>query len=220
MTNPTSIAGSARLTVLAILAASLAAGLGLWLSQHTFAPKAESPRIEGLQGTLLYPQPRPVPSFSLDGPAGTKVGPEQLAGRWNLVFVGFTHCPDICPTTLNLLSQALKPFAGQPVAEQPQVLFVSVDPERDTPDIAAEYAHFFGPDFLVATADHDRLQPFTRSLGMIYMQTPVEGGDYTVDHSSSLAIINPDGLLVAVMRPPLDPQRISADLRRLMQAKA
>lgn len=218
MTRPTLIAGSAKLTALAILAASLAAGLGLWLSQQSFSPTPDAPRIEGLQGTLLYPQPRPIPAFALDGPAGAQLGPEQLAGRWNVVFVGFTHCPDICPTTLNLLAQALKPFADEPPAGRPQVLFVSVDPERDSADVAAEYAQFFDPGFLAATADHARLLPFTRSLGMVYMQTPIEGGGYTVDHSSSLAVIDPAGQLVAVIRPPLVPQHIAADLRRLMRS--
>ncbi|MCK7594669.1 SCO family protein [Pseudomarimonas salicorniae] len=220
MNNRTRTGGSAKLSFLAILAAALAAGLGLWLSQRTLAPDAATPRIEGLQGTLVYPQPRPVPAFALDGPDGAKVGSEQLAGRWNIVFVGFTHCPDICPTTLSTLGQATKPFADRAPAERPQVLFVSVDPERDSPETAAEYARFFGNDFLAATADHERLLPFTRSLGMVYMQTPVEGGDYTVDHSSSLAVIDPEGRLVAVMRPPLDPQKIAADLALLMQAGA
>jgi protein SCO1/2 len=220
MTTPFFAAGNARLTMLAILAASLAAGLGLWLSQHTFSPAAGGARIAGLQSTLVYPEPRPVPAFELDGPQGSRIGSEQLAGRWNLVFVGFTHCPDICPTTLSVLAQAMKPFAAEPPATHPQVLFVSVDPERDSPDGAAEYARFFGPDFLAATADHARLQPFTRSLGMVYMQSPVEGGDYTVDHSSSLAVIDPAGRLVAVIRPPLDAQKIAADLRLLIEAEA
>jgi protein SCO1/2 len=210
--------GSARLTALAILATALAAGLGLWLSQRLFAPSAAEPPVPGLQGTLVYPQPRPLPAFSLDGPKGSQIGPEQLAGRWNLVFVGFTHCPDICPTTLGQLAQALATFAELAPAERPQALFVSVDPERDSPERAAEYAHFFDPGFLVGTAEHARLQPFTRSLGMVYMQIPLDGGDYTVDHSSSLAVIDPKGRLVALMRPPLAPQRIAADLRRLMQA--
>lgn len=211
--------GSARLTALAILATALAAGLGLWLSQRLWLPSGAAPPLQGLQGTLVYPQPRPIPAFSLDGPAGTVIGPEQLAGRWNLVFVGFTHCPDICPTTLSQLAQAIATFADVPIAERPQALFVSVDPERDSPDRAAEYAHFFDPAFLVGTAEHARLQPFTRSLGMVYMQSPLEGGDYTIDHSSSLAVIDPQGRLVALMRPPLEPQRIAADLRRLMQAR-
>lgn len=220
MNRPTHSAGSARLTALAILAASLAAALGLWLSQRMFMPAAGSAPPSGLEGTLAYPQPRPVPSFSLDGPEGSSIGPERLAGRWNLVFLGFTHCPDICPATLALVGQAVKPFAGEAPARQPQVLFVSVDPERDTADLAADYARHFDPQFLAATADHDRLQPFTRSLGMVYMQRPLEGGGYTVDHSSSLAVIDPEGRLVAVMRPPLDPQKIAGDLRRLMQAGA
>lgn len=209
-----------RLPVLAILAAALAAGVGLWASQHVFAPPGQAPRVQGLEGTLVYPQAREVPAFSLDGPNGERIGPDRLAGRWNLVFVGFTHCPDICPTTLSLLAEALGEFPDDTPAQRPQVLFVSVDPDRDSPEKAAEYAHFFSPEILAGTAEHARLEPFTRSLGMVYMKAPVEGGDYTVDHSSSLAVINPEGRLVAVMRPPLAPARIAADLRRLMQAGA
>ncbi|GIX36544.1 MAG: SCO family protein [Lysobacteraceae bacterium] len=209
--------GSARLTVLGILVTALAAGFGFWLSQRITTPGPAGTPADGLQATLVYPQPRPLPPFRLDGLEGS-IGPEALAGRWTLVFIGFTHCPDVCPTTLALLARVLASFDDAPAERRPQVLFVSVDPERDSPQRTAEYAHYFSPAILAATADHARLAPFTRSLGMVYMQTSLEGGGYTVDHSASLAVIDPQGRLTGLIRPPLDPDRIAADLRRLMGA--
>jgi len=205
---------SGALPIFAVLAVAIAAGAGFWLAQRLYA----TPEVPALQGSLLYPAPRPVPAFSLDGPEGGKFDESMLQGRWSLVFVGFTHCPDVCPTTLALLGGAFMDWPATPPSARPQVIFVSVDPERDSVDKVAEYARFYDPAFLAATADHDRLLPFTRSLGMVYMQTPLEGGDYTVDHSSSLAILNPQGQLVGVMRPPLDPARISADMHTLMES--
>lgn len=218
MTSPTP-RRSGKLPVAAVLTAALAAGLGLWLSQRSFAP-APAPAATALAGTLQYPQPRPIPPFSLDASDATTFDNARLAGRWNLVFIGFTHCPDVCPTTLQVLAQAVAPWKELAAEQRPPVWFVSVDPERDSVEKATEYARFFSPDILAATAPHDRLQTFTRNLGMVYMQTPMEGGDYTVDHSSSVAVINPAGELVGVMRPPLQPGTISADLRELMQAAA
>jgi protein SCO1 len=217
MTDSPAPPRSGALPVVAVLTVALAAGLGLWASQRVFAP-APIPAAAALAGTLLYPQPRPIPPFALDASDASTFDNARIKGRWNLVFIGFTHCPDVCPTTLQVLAQAVAPWKDLDPAQRPQVWFVSVDPERDSVEKATEYARFFSPAILAATAPHERLQPFTRNLGMVYMQTPVEGGDYTVDHSSSVAIINPAGELVGVMRPPLQPGTISADLRELMKA--
>lgn len=217
MTDSPAPPRSGALPVVAVLVVALAAGLGLWASQRVFAP-APTPGFTELAGTLVYPEARPVPPFVLDASDASSFDNTRLMGRWNLVFIGFTHCPDVCPTTLQLLAQAVAPWKDAADGARPQVWFVSVDPERDTVEKATEYARFFAPEILAATAPHDRLQPFTRNLGMVYMQTPVEGGDYTVDHSSSVAVINPQGELVGVMRPPLQAATITADLRELMKA--
>lgn len=204
--------GSARLRLITILAASLAAGLGLWLgARWTSDPPPAHPQV--LQNALLFPAPRVLPAFALDGPGGSKVDSAALQGRWNLVFVGFTHCPDICPTTLSLLGELEK--AVPELAPPVQILFVSVDPERDSPERATEYAHYFSAGALAATADHARLEPFARSIGMVYMQSPLGDGEYTVDHSASIAILDPQARQVGVFRPPFDVAKMAADLRSL-----
>jgi protein SCO1 len=212
----TSAPGSNSLPIALVLAVALAAGLGLVAGQRWFT--GDDLRGVSLQGGLVYPAPRELAEFSLDAAAGAQLGPSDLAGEWTLVFVGFTHCPDICPTTLAQLAavQQQADNAGEPV---PQVLFLSVDPERDSPDRAAEYARFFSPRVLAATADHERLTPFTRNLGMVYMQSPLDDGGYTVDHSASVAVIDPQLRLVAQLRPPLDPATIVADLKRLRERR-
>ena len=97
----------------------------------------------------------------------------------------------------------------------PSLYFISVDPERDTSKALADYASYFSPSIVVATAPHERLEPFTRQLGMIYMKTPLDNGDYTVDHSAHLAVIDPQANLVALFRPPLQIDAIIADMRML-----
>jgi protein SCO1 len=207
----------ATLPIYLVLAVALAAGIGLFAGQRW----ASGPAVDAtptLQNGLAYPQPRALPDFTLDTPDGTLDG-SALRGRWTLVFIGFTHCPDICPTTLAQLAEAGR-RSELPEGKRPQLLFVSVDPERDSPEQTANYVRHFSSDAVGATADHDRLEPFTRSLGMVYMHSPLDGGGYSVDHSSSVAVVDPQGRLVAQLRPPFDPARIAADLRSLAGAGA
>ena len=153
-------------TIAFILVAALAAGLGLWAAQrwtgHRAAPGPQ------LQAVKLFDAPRVLPAFSLQQSDGTPLVPGELKGHWTLVFLGFTHCPDVCPTTLAQLAQAQKQWAALPEPTRPRVLFVSVDPERDTPDRIGEYAHAFHRDTLAATTDVPALEAFARSLSRVY----------------------------------------------------
>lgn len=214
--NTSASPGSGKLPILAVLITALAAGIGLYAGQRFFAPT----ELPAMENSLLYPQARELPPFSLTADDGREFTQTDLRGRWSLVFIGFTQCPDICPTTLADLSKARKQMEDLPEAQRPQIVFVSVDPERDSPVQAGEYARYFDPAARAASADHERLQPFTRSLGMVYMQSPLEGGGYTVDHSASVAIIDPEGRQIGLVRPPLDPARIARDLRALMAHRA
>ncbi|WP_395793880.1 SCO family protein [Aquimonas sp.] len=208
--------GSGKLPTIAVLVAALAAGIGLFAGQRVFAP-TELPQM---QNSLLYPQFKQIPDFKLTADDGRDFTQADLRGRWSLVFVGFTHCPDICPTTLADLGKARAQMTDLPEIERPQIVFVSVDPERDSPKLAGDYAQYFDASARGVSADHAALLPFTRSLGMVYMQSELEGGGYTVDHSASVAIINPEGQQVGLVRPPLDPTKIAADLRALIAHRA
>ena len=207
-------------TTVYILVAALASGMALWAAQRWFGPApAAGPQ---LQVVKLFEQPRELPAYTLRQSDGTQLVPGELKGHWTLVFLGFTHCPDVCPTTLAELAQAQKQWTALPDTTRPRVLFVSVDPDRDTPDRIGEYAHAFHRDTLAATADIPALEAFARSLSLVFMKAPAPEGmpadQYSVDHSAALAVLDPQGRMAGVLQPPLDPKAIAADFTALTQA--
>lgn len=208
-------------TTLLVLIAALAAGLGLWAARSYFDGGAARP---SLQAVRLFGQPRELPTFALRQSDGTQLIPGELKGHWTLIFLGFTHCPDVCPTTLAELAQAQKRWEAVPDARRPRVLFVSVDPERDTPMQIGGYAHAFHRDTLAATADLPTLESFAKSLSLVFVKVPAPEGapadQYTVDHSAAIAVLDPQGRMAGVIPPPLQPKAIAEDLIALTQASA
>ncbi|GAB3513623.1 SCO family protein [Pseudoxanthomonas daejeonensis] len=205
-----------------ILVAALAAGLGLLAARH-FLGGDTAPAAPALQAVTLLPQPRDLPAFNLRQSDGTPLVAGELAGHWTLVFLGFTFCPDVCPTTLAELAQAQKQWQALPESTRPRVLFVSVDPDRDTPGKTGEYAHAFHPDTLAATADVPALEKFATSVGFVFMKVPGKNfeqnpQDYSVDHSANIAVLDPQGRLAGLIRPPFQPQAIASDLALLTAA--
>jgi len=202
-----------------ILVVALAAALGLWAGHRWLAGRA--PTQPQLQSVKPFDHPRELPAFSLRQSDGTPLVPGELKGHWTIVFLGFTHCPDVCPTTLAQLAQAQKHWRALPEATRPRVLFVSVDPERDTPDAIGEYAHGFDRDTLAATGDIPALEEFARSLSLVFMKVPAPAGapadQYSVDHSAALAVLDPQARMAGVIQPPLDPRAIADDLLVLTQ---
>ena len=208
-------------TTLYILIIALSAGLGLWAAQRHFGAPTETawPATETVK---LFPQPRELPAYSLQQSDRTQLVPGELKGHWTVVFLGFTHCPDVCPTTLTDLAQAQKQWAALPDSTRPRVLFVSVDPERDSLDDIGGYAHAFHRDTLAATADIPALEAFAKSLSLVFMKAPPPEGApadlYSVDHSAALAVLDPQGRMAGVIQPPLVPKAIAADLLALTEA--
>ncbi len=210
-------------TTVTILVAALAAALGLWAAQHLFGAPA-APHRPQTQAVRLFEPTRELPAFSLRQSDGTRLVPGELKGHWTLVFLGFTHCPDVCPTTLATMAGAQKQWATIPESTRPRVLFVSVDPERDTPDRIGEYAHAFHRDTLAATADLPALENFARSLSMVFAKVAPELGapmdQYVVDHSATMAVLDPQGRMAGLLQPPLDVKAVAADLAALTEATA
>jgi protein SCO1/2 len=211
-------------TTLVVLVCALAAAFGFWAAQHRLAAQVAGPQLRVVR---LFDQPRELPAFSLQQSDGTPLVPGELQGHWTLVFLGFTHCPDVCPTTLSQLAQAQKQWAALPEATRPRVLFVSVDPDRDTPDRVGEYAHAFHRDTLAATADIPALEAFARSLSLVFMKVPAPAGapadQYSVDHSAAIAVLDPRARMAGVIQQSgdggLDAQAIAADLTALSRAR-
>ncbi|MFC5578462.1 SCO family protein [Lysobacter niabensis] len=208
-------------TTVYVLIAAIAAALGLLAAQSWFAQSPQGSR-PALKSARLFEPPREIPAFTLRQSDGTPLVPGELKGHWTLVFLGFTHCPDVCPTTLAQLAGAQKQWAALPEAVRPRVLFVSVDPERDTPDAIGEYAHAFHRDTLAATADVPALETFAKSLSMVFAKVPTGAGapadQYSMDHSASLAVLDPQGRLTGFIQPPFEPKDIAADMTALSEA--
>jgi protein SCO1/2 len=207
-------------TTLLVLVAALAAGLGLVAARIFFAPEPAAPAAPATRAVRLFSPARELPPFALRQSDGTQLVPGELKGHWTLVFLGFTHCPDVCPTTLAELSRAQKQWESIPEPVRPRVLFVSVDPERDQPDRIGEYAHAFHRDTLAATADIPALERFTTSLSLVFAKVVPEDappGQYTIDHSATLAVLDPQGRMAGIVRSPLDIPGIAADLKSLTE---
>ncbi|WP_394497852.1 SCO family protein [Shewanella sp. ENK2] len=168
-----------------------------------------------LQSSYLFDNPRPLAPFTLHDQLGNEFGNQQLLGKWSLLFVGFTSCPDVCPTTLNKLNAAYAEL--QSVSEDIQVVFVSVDPDRDTQTKRLDYINFFNRDFKAVTADHTQLFPFTRDLGFAYAMVG-DGADYQVDHSASYVLVSPQGEKYAVFKPKQQPGKIPQILNKELVA--
>lgn len=197
---------------LLIVIAAFAAALGLWFGNRWFA--VEPPK---LQSAVMYTHARAVPEFELSRADGTPLTLADWKNRWNLVFIGFTHCPDVCPNTLSVLKQSWATWQSQGRSDQIRVNFISVDPARDTPDVLRNYTAFFSPDFVAASGTDEQLKVLSGRLGMVYGRSESEGGAYSVDHSANILIIDPQGRLAGMFRPGnYTADSIVADLDTLM----
>lgn len=171
--------------------------------------------VEDYKTATVLNTPRSVAPARLVTENGDAVTVDSLRGQWHLVFAGFTSCPDVCPTTLNLLNRVVEPLGPDAPL---RVLLLSVDPERDTPQKMKSYLAAFNPRFGGLTGEAAELETLRRGLGLLATQVP-QGDGYTVDHSSSLVLLNPDAQVVAYLSPPFDAAAITGDLRTLMEKK-
>jgi protein SCO1/2 len=162
---------SAALVLTGLLA--LAAGVVVWLQLQQPAATPTVSHIETRSATLL-PQLRSLQPFSLVDQHGRPFTNQTLQGRWTFISFGYTHCPDICPTTLAMLTSMEKQLQASGNSAEYQIAFVSVDPERDTQQRLAEYIDFFNPAFLGVTGDESELQRLTRPLGILYAKVTTE----------------------------------------------
>lgn len=180
------------LSVLVVLGAM--AGYFAWTTPRT-GPGVES---EGRRGNMLESLGKPMDSrFNLVDHLGQPVGTGTFAGKVRLVFFGFTHCPDVCPTGLSLMSQLLDELG--PDARNVQALFVSVDPERDTVDVLRQYISVFSGDIRGLTGTPQQIAEATAAFSAYFKKVPQPGGGYTVDHTATVYLLDRDGTFRATI---------------------
>ena len=138
----------------------------------------------------------------------------RLRGKWSLLFFCYTHCPDICPTAMATLKQVHAHMGMR--NKNTQYVFVSLDPERDTPAVLEKYTGYFNQEFLGISGTHSELARLTQSLGVYYRRaTAAAGTDYTLDHSAAIFLLDPQARLHALFSAPQDAQRMAQQLRSL-----
>ncbi|QIR13241.1 SCO family protein [Shewanella aestuarii] len=197
----------------------IAAGFGVYQWQQTLGHnqtnKATMPaQVDlGLATSFIFDTPRALAPFELSDQYGNRFTNQDLQNKWSLFFIGFTSCPDVCPTTLNKLAAAYPDL--QAISDQIQIVFVSADPQRDTQTKRLDYINFFNRDFKAITTEHSGLFPFSRDLGFAYAMVG-DGDNYQVDHSASYVLVSPQGEKIAVFKakpkPGETPQILNEEL--------
>ena len=194
-----------------VLGAAIAAGLALALRDG-----GES--AVPLTATLL-PAGNELPDFALLDQDGMPVDRSVFAGQWDVVFFGFTNCPDICPATMTVLGQARRELVSLGQEPLPRIVLVSVDPERDTPEAMARYIGYFGDGNLGLTGELEEIGKLTGALGIFFQKAGAEGDTYGVDHSTVVLVIDPQGRLKALFSAPHRVENLVHDLPLIMASE-
>ncbi len=159
-------------------------------------------------GALLFETARQLPEFSLLNDRGEPVSRSWFEGQWDIVFFGYTFCPDICPTTLATLKQYYEQLGPEQQSDT-RIVLASVDPARDTAVQLNQYLQFFHQDFYGLTGEFLDVYRFATALGSPFKKTPGGGDNYLVDHSGNIAIVNPAGHFVGILKSPISVDQIN-----------
>jgi len=202
MTNKYFIIG---ITVIAVFA-------GIWLGYSTQDDRqiavSKTPAIQG----AILPRARPLKDINLYSLNKLSFDENDFKEHWSLVFVGYTHCPDVCPNTLSVLNQVSLLMQEQQL-KPPSIIFISIDPERDQPKLIDQYVKYFNPAFISVTGDEKDLASISQQLSVVYAKAPGADGtitddNYLMDHSSSLVLVNPKAQVQAFLTAPHTPMQI------------
>ena len=209
---------------IAVAIAIFAAALGLWFGADWTGDRraGPAPAMAQLQVGTALPQPKPLAHFVLTNQDGREMTEASLRGKWTFAAIGYTSCPDICPMTMATFAALQRQIGSAAGGQGPEFLLISVDPERDTPERLAAYVRHFHPGFLGATGSDEVLRAVTRDLGGLYARVddPKSALGYTLDHSASIYLIDPEARLAAIFSTPHDPAMMARDYATLTKGIA
>lgn len=173
-----------------------------------FMNKILQPRILSDQqlranGAIEFDTARIIRDFNLVDQNNQPYTLDALKGKWTLIYFGFTHCPDICPTTLMQLSKVVNSLEPE-IKANTQVLMVTADPARDTPEKLKIYIEHFNKDFNAITGEFLAVKRLAGDLNVAFNKVMLDNGDYTIDHSGNLILINPHGHYHGFFKPPFE----------------
>lgn len=185
-----------------VIGVLIAIAAGLWLSELMVGGSG-GPGAVSSSGKAQVGGP-----FTLVNDAGETVTDETFRGRYMLIYFGFTFCPDVCPTELGIMSAALDQLGEK--AEKVQPLFVTIDPERDTPEVMARYVTLFHPRLRGLTGTPEQIASIAKAYHVFYRKAEDESStDYTMDHSSIVFLMGPDGEYLKLFPPQTPPDKMA-----------
>jgi protein SCO1/2 len=166
---------------------------------------------------FLFWEAKELTDFKLTAAENKSFDLDNMKGKWSFIFFGYTHCPDICPTTLMQMGEAFKLLEYDPVLyPEIQGIFISVDPDRDTPELLKDYVGYFNPGFIGLTDNKARIDAFSRQIGALYKLNNEESKDsYEVTHNSTIFLIDPKGRLYGRFAPPQAAPEIASTFIRI-----
>lgn len=199
-----------------VMAVGVIAGLfGLWTFYNTHETGQAKPMR--LESGYMLPNPKSIQPFELTDQHQRAFKLGDLKGYWSFVFFGFTNCQNICPASLGQLNKMYQQLQKADANPMPQVIFVSIDPERDTPSVLNRYIKSFNSHFVGLTGGKQNVAQFSQQFNVLYTKVKQDNGQYTVDHSGTLMLVDPQGRLVAMFTQPLDPKNLSQDYMKIAQ---
>lgn len=177
--------------------------LGVLAARYILGPHQQQGLPDDLKATYLQ-QGKPITGLNLIDYNKQRFDETRFKNRWTFMFFGYTNCPDVCPSTMLVMKSVwAKLPAEAKAAPTPQMVFVSVDPDRDTPEKLKSYVKFYHPDFLGVTGKADQIDILTRQVGVLYgFDDDPDGKGYTVKHSAQIILVDPAGNMRAVFSPP------------------
>lgn len=193
-----------------IFSALIAMAAGIWLGQSS-NQQTQSLKPAIIQGAI-FPQAKFIKHFELIDQNNNIISKRDFLNHWSLIFVGYTNCPDICPTTLSVMNQVIE-YMNEQLIQAPEIVFLSVDPERDTPLHLKRYVEYFNKDFLGLTGSLEQVTQVSQNMNAVFRKAPglngkISSDDYLIDHSSALMLINPQGNLQSILTAPHTPGSI------------
>lgn len=182
----------------------LAVIVGIFLVRNSTGPTSDE---LSEMGVAILPDQPALSDFQLTDHNGNSFSKQDLAGKWNLLFFGFTSCPDVCPLTMNALKLFYNDLENTDYADDTRVIMVSVDPQRDTVEAMANYVQRYHQEFVGLTGEHEVITTLAKELYIAFSKVPEHDGNhdtenYQVQHSGYIAIVNPEGGYFSVMREP------------------
>jgi len=189
--------------------------LGLLAAVAVLAQPRDSARAHAATEVATPAVPRIAGHFTLTTLDGRSVSDESYRGKWLVLYFGYTFCPDACPTTLNSIGAALDGLGA--LADRVQPLFITVDPERDTAAAMTEYLKSFDPRIIGLRGAPEEVAAAAKQYHVYFRARPLGNGEYTVDHSSFIYVIAPNGAFAKLLTADLPGHQLAAELRQLIE---